>query len=96
MPQLLLKALVLEKTKKELIYINFLGEEIHRGDSIWYYEVEKNSAFLEKEEATYLNGDDKSEFMKVEKGEWTEACLTPAGALLALNEYYKKFGYPPE
>jgi hypothetical protein len=70
-------------------YTNSLGEVIQRGTRIYFYK------FIIKTGAPELVGTKSFEFCLLKMLETsTEAALTPSGAIIMLDNYYKQFGYP--
>lgn len=94
--------------KDKFLYLNTLGEriEIHIGkeeckeSTKYYYEFEGNAALntcnvneweVNEGKNVYFTSD-----IGEEKGYYTDICNSPSSAILALNNYYKKYGYPDE
>lgn len=76
---------------------NFEGEK--KAELVYYYQMSKDEMYLDdvytsgwtihKEENKYIINN-----IGAIQGEYTDICKNPSSALLGLNEYYKRFGYP--
>ena len=76
--------------KNKILHINSFGEEIREGSTIYYYNINEENVELEKVENVCQW---ETEYSKAVKDTWAKSSLTPAGALIYLNEYYEEFGY---
>ena len=83
----------------DVIFLNYLKER-NIVDKVYYYNTESTVHTLDFMslggwELQYINGKEYVDCIGMDK-KYTDIAKTPASALLVLNEYYKKYGYPKD
>ncbi len=80
-------------------YTNCIGEKfIFKKNELlkfYYFIIDEDMEPQLTEFNNPFSPDEISESsLPAEKGHYTDIAKTPAGALIVLNKYYEKFGYP--